>query len=215
MSRIDRRSASPGPLTRLLLWTARRKTAALTGRETERMLEPIEAYVHSPGLMMGYGTLEMAAARAHRVDARTKELAVLKAATIVHCEFCIDIGSSVARRAGISDEQLLALHRHRDSGLFSEPEVLVLDLAAAMTRTPVEVPDELYDALREHFDEAQLVELANIIALENLRSRFNAALDIGSAGFSEGMVCAVPERTDAIGAADPPTPARRPAGARA
>ncbi len=31
-----------------------------------------------------------------------------------------------------------------------------------------------------------------MIALENLRGRFNLAFGIGAAGFSEGMVCAVP-----------------------
>ena len=52
---------------------------------------------------------------------------------------------------------------------------------------------DLFAALREHFDEAQLVELTSVIALENFRGRFNLALGIGTAGFSEGMVCAVSE----------------------
>jgi len=37
-----------------------------------------------------------------------------------------------------------------------------------------------------------LVKLTHVIALENMRGRFNLALGIGAAGFSEGMVCAVP-----------------------
>jgi hypothetical protein len=61
-----------------------------------------------------------------------------------------------------------------------------------MSRTPVEVPDALFARLREHFDEAQLVELTSAIALENMRGRFNLALGVGAAGFSEGLVCAVP-----------------------
>jgi len=69
----------------------------------------------------------------------------------------------------------------------------VLDYAAAMSRTPVEVSDELVDALRAVFGAAALVELTYLIALENLRARFNLALGIGSSGFSEGMVCAVPD----------------------
>jgi 4-carboxymuconolactone decarboxylase len=69
---------------------------------------------------------------------------------------------------------------------------LVLDYASAMSRTPVEVSDELFNALRAHFDVPQMVELTHIVALENLRARFNLALGIGSAGFSEGMVCALP-----------------------
>jgi AhpD family alkylhydroperoxidase len=192
----------PGPFTRLTLRTARKKTAALTGRETAQMIEPLEAYAHSPGLLMGYGALEMANARAGRIDHRLKELTALKAATIVECEYCIDIGSSIGRRVGVTDEQLLALSRHRESGLFSEAEVLALDLADAMTRTPVRVSEELYSALRDHFDEGQLVELVANIALENMRSRFNAALDIGSAGLSEGMVCAIPASAAGSGVAD-------------
>jgi 4-carboxymuconolactone decarboxylase len=180
------------PVTRLTLRMARRKAAQMTGRETEGMLEPLEAFAHAPTLLKGYGALEMANARCRRVEHQLKELAVLKAATLAQCEYCIDIGSHMARRIGLSDEQLLALPSYRDSDLFSEREKLVLGLAEAMSRTPVEVSDELFDDLRAEFDDAQLVELAGVIALENFRARFNAALDIGSSGFTDGMVCAVP-----------------------
>jgi AhpD family alkylhydroperoxidase len=194
MSRIQGRPEKMNPLTRFALRRARRKTIQLTGgRATERMSEPMDAYAYIPQVMYNYGLYELACHKAHRVEPRLKELAVLKAATIVNCEFCIDISSLTARRAGLSDEQLLALPRHRESELFSEPEKLVLDYAAAMSRTPARVSDELFAALREHLDDAQLVELTNLIALENLRTRFNVGLGIGSAGFSEGMVCAVPE----------------------
>jgi hypothetical protein len=70
----------------------------------------------------------------------------------------------------------------------------VLDYAVGMSRTPVEVPDALFDRLREHLDDAQIVELTHVIALENMRGRFNLSLGVGSAGFSEGMVCALPVR---------------------
>ena len=70
----------------------------------------------------------------------------------------------------------------------------MLEYAEAMTRTPVEVSDELFAALREHFDERQLVELTHVIALENMRARFNGAFDMTPAGFSEGMVCVPPDR---------------------
>ena len=39
----------------------------------------------------------------------------------------------------------------------------------------------------------QLVELTNVIALENMRARFNGAFGLGAAGFSEGMVVRAPE----------------------
>jgi pimeloyl-ACP methyl ester carboxylesterase len=46
-------------------------------------------------------------------------------------------------------------------------------------------------ALEDMLDDEQLVELTHFVALENMRGRFNRALGVGSAGFSDGMVCAV------------------------
>jgi AhpD family alkylhydroperoxidase len=194
MSRIE--GVSPreaGPLTGLVLRIARRKTGRLAGRETERMIGPLEAYAHLPRLLLGYGMLESATAGLDRVPEHLKVLAELKAATMTSCEYCIDIGSQIARRAGLSDEQLLALPRYRDSDRFDELEKLVLDYAVAMSSTPVAVTDQLFAELRRRFNEAQLVELTNVIAVENMRGRFNMALGFGSAGFTDGMVCAVPE----------------------
>jgi AhpD family alkylhydroperoxidase len=183
-----------GPLARIALRMARRKTRQIAGAETERMIEPLEAYAYLPRLMLGYGAMEEATAKLHRVDARLKVLAELKAATLTQCEYCIDIGSQIAARAGINEDQLLALPRYRESELFTELEKLVLDYAVGMSRTPVDVSDELFARLRDHFDDVQIVELTNIIALENMRGRFNLALDIGSSGFRQGLVCAVPDR---------------------
>jgi AhpD family alkylhydroperoxidase len=212
MTRIERLPHSKaGPVTRLTLRIARRKTGQLAGRDTERMIEPLELFAYAPRLLFGYGMLELANEKVSKVDHRLKELAQLKAATLTNCEYCIDIGSSIARRAGLSDEQLLALPHYRDSDLFSDLDKLVLDYAVGMSSTPVDVSDELFGALREQFDEAQMVELTSVIALENLRGRFNLALGIGAAGFSEGMVCAIPERSP-VGADTSPAAERTAAG---
>jgi AhpD family alkylhydroperoxidase len=150
-------------------------------------------YAHIPKLLSAYGKLEQASAALDLLDRRHRALAELKAATTVRCEYCIDLGSQIARRWGLSDEELLALPTYRTAPCFSESDRLVLEYAAAMSRTPVEVSDELVDALRHHFSTAALVELTHVIALENLRARFNLALGIGSSGFSDGMVCALPD----------------------
>ena len=88
----------------------------------------------------------------------------------------------------------------RESERFDPLERLVLEYSEAMTRTPVEVPDELFARLREHFDERQLVELTMAIGLENLYSRSNWAFGIEGQGFSEGMYCVAPQRTEQLGA---------------
>jgi 4-carboxymuconolactone decarboxylase len=194
MSRIEGVTpAKASPFAGILLRLARRTTKQITGRETQGMIGPAEAYARAPRLLFGYGMLEAATARLHRVPERLKMLAELKAATMTSCEYCIDIGSQIARRVGLSDDELLALPRYRESELFDDLEKLVIDYATGMSRTPVSVSDELFAELRCSFDDAQLVELTNVIALENMRGRFNLALGFGSAGFSDGMVCAVPE----------------------
>jgi hypothetical protein len=60
-------------------------------------------------------------------------------------------------------------------------------------RTPVEVTDELFARMKQHFADEQLVELTALLTVVNL-DRFNAAFGIGSSGFSEGMVCVLPDR---------------------
>ena len=193
MTRIAKVSArNAGLLVKLVYRFTGRSIAQLTGRKPKRMIEPLELYAHSPGLLFGYAMLEWATAKLNRVDERIRVLAELKAATLTHCEYCIDMGSQIARRSGLNDEQLLALPRYRESELFTPLEKLVLDYAVGMSRTPVDVSDALFAELREHFDNAQLVELTHVIALENLRGRFNLALGVGAAGFSEGTICAVP-----------------------
>jgi 4-carboxymuconolactone decarboxylase len=202
MARVAGVSARDAGLrVKLAYYFTRRQIARLAGRETERMIEPVEIYAHAPGLLLAYGRLEHATAQLHRLDDRFKALAELKAATLTHCEYCIDLGSQIARRWGLSDEQLLALGHYRESELFTHVEKLVLDYAVGMSRTPVDVPDALFAELRKHFNDAQLVELTHLIALENLRGRFNLALGVGAAGFSEGLVCAVPALQPAPGSA--------------
>lgn len=200
MARIAPRT---GLVVKLVNIFGRRAMAKLTGRAPERGLEGVGLFAHLPKLMIAYFRLEGATAKLGRIDQRLGDLAQLKAATLTHCEYCIDMGSQIGRhRSGLTDEQLLALPQYRESRLFTDLEKLVLDYAVAVTRTPVDVSDELFARLREHFDDAQLVELTHLIALENYRGRFNFALGVGAAGFSEGMVCALPALPGASTALD-------------
>jgi hypothetical protein len=70
-------------------------------------------------------------------------------------------------------------------------------------RTPVEVTDELFTRKKGRATDKQLVEITAHLTLVNL-DRFNAAFGIGSAGFSEGMVCLVPDRP-AVSRVGPPS----------
>ncbi|MGA7227287.1 MAG: carboxymuconolactone decarboxylase family protein [Acidimicrobiia bacterium] len=193
MPRITGVSEHEGGLgTRIAFFFTRRDMSRITGRAPDRMLEPVEVYAHIPGLLRAYGRLEQATGRLKQMDQRYMALAAMKTATLVTCEYCIDLGSQISRRLGLTDEELLALPRYQDSPLFDETDRIVIDYAVGMTRTPAEVPDELFTKLTDRFEDSQIVELTHLIAMENMRGRFGIGLDIGAAGFSEGMVCALP-----------------------
>ena len=77
----------------------------------------------------------------------------------------------------------------RGSTLFSEAERVALDYAERMTIIGQRVDDALFAHLKQHYSEAQIVELTAAIALENFRSKFNPALGIEAQGF-----CMIPDR---------------------
>ena len=137
---------------------------------------------------------ELATERATTVPERLKHLASMRAAMVAGCEWCLDFGSFLSKGHGVTEDEMRELPHYRDSDAFDETEKLVMDYATGMTRSPVDVSDELFAKLRERFDEAQLVELTDIIALENYRARFNWAFGLEGQGFSEGAYCVPPER---------------------
>ena len=70
----------------------------------------------------------------------------------------------------------------------------MLDLTVAVTKTPPDVSDGLFEELQKHFTSAQLVELVTEIAQANFRGRFNRTFHCLPAGLSEGAFCPIPEQ---------------------
>jgi alkylhydroperoxidase family enzyme len=81
--------------------------------------------------------------------------------------------------------------QYQSSPLFTPAERVALEMADAMTATPPHVTDELFARLQAHYDEAQLVELAALVAQENFRSRFNTTIRIES----QEQYCVLPAAT--------------------
>jgi AhpD family alkylhydroperoxidase len=198
MARIDGVGPAKAGLKLKLIYRFMRKGMAdMTGRTPaagSSGIEPVEVWAVQPKLLMGMGKFQQAVRKAHTVDERLKYLVELKGAQMIGCEYCVDLGSQICRKSGFSDEELLALPRYRQSDLFTDREKLALDYTVAVMRTPVEVTDELFARMKEHFSDEQLVEITALLTVVNL-DRFNAAFGIGSAGFSEGMVCVPPDRS--------------------
>ncbi|MGC9947369.1 MAG: hypothetical protein ABSF64_13450 [Bryobacteraceae bacterium] len=86
----------------------------------------------------------------------------------------------------------MGLGDFENSPEFTETEKLALRYAVAMTATPVQLGDDLFEAMRARFDDRQLVELTSAIAWENYRARFNHAFGCEAEGFSAGQFCPLP-----------------------
>lgn len=81
----------------------------------------------------------------------------------------------MARRLGATDEELEALARGNLT-FFGPRERAALEFAEKLTRDSNNVSDEQFEALRQHFSEGEMVEIACVAGLFNYFNRFNNAL---------------------------------------
>lgn len=187
VSLVDR----PHGLLRRYAWRFSRKKMA------GEIADPLRALAHHGGVLTASGVLEMVAERGwRRLDLHLRWLAVQAAAGQIGCSWCTDFGYYEGVQGGVDPRKIRDVPHWRDSDAYDERERIVLEYAEAATATPVVMPEQLIDRLREHFDEAQVVELVAWVALENYRSRVNAGLGLRSQGFSAS--CAVPAVSGAV-----------------
>lgn len=171
-----------GPFGRLMGWYSRRTYGDL--------LDNGLVMLHHPGVLKGVVGFERRVARWDRLDGDLKTLAVMASSAVIGCSWCLDFGYFEAHSEGLDTSRLREVPRWRDSDAFTELERQVMEYAEAMTRTPLEVTDEMVEALRAKLGDPAVVELTMMVAVENERSRFNSALGLASQGFSDR--CEVP-----------------------
>lgn len=161
---------------RPFFWNQRRKYG--------QVLDAALLWARSPRLFLGvahlYGAIDR---RGSPIEPVLRSLVTVRVSQINHCAFCVDINSRTLLQRGLSEDKLLALYDWRESPLFDSRERLALEYAEAMTVSGQGVDDDLFNRLREHFDEGAVVELTALIAFQNLSSKFNAALGVPSQGF--------------------------------
>jgi alkylhydroperoxidase family enzyme len=95
----------------------------------------------------------------------------------------MDINASRGMQAGAAMEKVGEVRTWRESARFAPAERAALEYAERLTITGERVDDALWVRLRDHFTEAQLVELTAAVALENFRSKFNVPLGVEAQGF--------------------------------
>jgi AhpD family alkylhydroperoxidase len=140
---------------------------------TARMINPAFAV---PGAMDALNAVAKSVSRARLPIER--ELLHLRASQINGCSVCVDMHAKGARAAGESEERVFAVGAWRDTPYFSDAERAAFALTEALTRmadSADPVPDEIWDAAAEHFDETQLGALVLDIGLINVWNRLNVA----------------------------------------
>lgn len=109
----------------------------------------------------------------------TRNLIYLRASQINGCAVCLEMHATDMRKAGDSDERIFTVAGWRDAPYFSDAERAALALTEATTRLADRadaVPDDIWAAAAEHYDEQQLAALVIAIASINTWNRLNAAI---------------------------------------
>lgn len=168
-----------------------RAAAQYSKRRFGQMVEPTAAASHHDGVLIAMGALETAVQKGwKKLDPTLRWLAAEIAAARIGCSWCIDYGYYEGMQEGLDPAKVRAALTWRESDLFSHLERAVCEYAEVATEGNVIVSDELMARLHAHLSDAEIVELAAWVALENFRSRFNAGLGLRSQGFSD--TCELP-----------------------
>jgi len=110
------------------------------------------------------------------LDIRLKELVRLRASQINGCAFCLDMHVSEARRSGEDERRLATVSAWRETPFFSDRERAALAWTESLTTiSDNHAPDSVWETVREHFTDAELVELTLVITSINSWNRFAIA----------------------------------------
>jgi len=112
------------------------------------------------------------------VEAKYKELAYLKAASLNGCEYCFRAHSASGKKNGVTEEQIKALTFFARSPVFDAKEKATILYAERVTRGAAAIREGAIQDLRQYYTDDQIVELTLAIAIANFTNRFNDALMI-------------------------------------
>jgi AhpD family alkylhydroperoxidase len=113
-----------------------------------------------------------AASAASGLERSLLELVRLRASQINHCAYCIDMHTKDARAQGETEQRLYLVSAWREAPFYSERERAGLEWTEAVTNVgDTHVPDNVFERVRQHFDEAELVALTFAVVAINSWNR--------------------------------------------
>ncbi len=109
---------------------------------------------------------------------RYLELAIVTVSLLNQCDYCVAHHTPKLAIQGVSAEGALRLLDYKDHPELDEVDKLVVEYAITVTNNWSRTRDEIFDRLKVHFSEAQIVELTWRTALCGAFNRFNDILQV-------------------------------------
>jgi alkylhydroperoxidase family enzyme len=151
--------------------------AAQIRKERGQLHNLYRMLLNSPPIARGWLALLTAVRQQCKLPGRIRELVIVRIAILNGADYEYDSHVPIALGEGLTQKQLDALRDWDQSKAFNAIDSAVLAYTDSMTKD-VHVPEEVFDALRPHFDARELTELTATIAAYNLVSRFLEAVKI-------------------------------------
>jgi uncharacterized peroxidase-related enzyme len=145
---------------------------------------------HSPVVFRHLYALTAAMREDGALPPRLVEIAVVATSAVNGCKYCVGHHGPVLRSMGLPTETIDRILEPDVPGL-DDAERLVRDYAKVVTERAWGIRDQVFDALRKHFTDRQIVELTVRIGLCGLFNKLNDALQVefeGSAAPVPGQV---------------------------
>jgi len=161
----------------------------LSRKVTGRDLLPGKLLAWYPKAAISSGIMEaLVAHKDVNLDKRILKLARLRTSFSVACPFCIDMNYYDYDQYGITEEELAVLQGRTNIAsvkTFSPREIIAMEYAVLISRTPPQFSQEFISKLKAEFTEREIVVLASTVAQVNYWARLLQAMGVPPAGFSE------------------------------
>jgi uncharacterized peroxidase-related enzyme len=132
---------------------------------------------HRPAIAAAFINLNKAVmSNEGHVTSEQKRLIGYLASMTAGCRYCEAHTALAAERYGASRERLDAIWNYRNSPLFTEAERAAFDFAVAAASVPNAVSEDIGEALRAHWNEGEIVEIAGVVSLFGFLNRWNDSM---------------------------------------
>jgi uncharacterized peroxidase-related enzyme len=141
-------------------------------KETGKVPEWAKVMAHRPEILKEFVELFKAIMGQGEIEPLLKWKIALIVSQTLKCPFCVDVSENMLKKLGADEETLKKIKE------LSTEEKEILELVKDVTLDGHLDQPELFDMLKEKFNEAQIIEIISVMGLFNYINRFNNTLAI-------------------------------------